>query len=120
MLNGVRAIGRKEPDWKNWILFFLDATIRMAKHQYEKLDKAEELYQQGISKLVQPSTKKVWGSLFTNPIATVHQIEATTKLAPATIRKSIAQLVHLNMIFRDDRKRNRRYYQYDLIRIMTE
>ena len=120
MLNGVRAIGRKEPDWKSWILFFLDATIHMAEHQYNKLDQAEKLYNEGIAKLDQPSTKKVWGALFTYPIATVHKIEATTELAPATIRKSMAQLVKLNMIFGDDRKRNRRYYQYDLIRIMTD
>lgn len=120
MLNSVRAIGRKEPDWKSWILFFLDAAIRMAEHHFEKLDQAEKLYQDGVSKLEQPSTKKVWGALFTNPVATVHQIEATTQLAPVTIRKSLAQLVQLNMIFGDDRRRNRRYYQYDLIRIMTD
>lgn len=120
MLNGVRAIGRKEPDWKSWILFFLDATIRMAEHQFKKLDQAEKLYNEGISRLEQPSTKKVWGALFTNPIATVHQIGASTELAPVTIRKSLTQLVHLNMVFKDDRQRNRRYYHYDLIRIMSE
>lgn len=120
MLNGVRAIGKKEPDWKNWILFFLDATIRMAEHHYKKLDQAEKLYHQGIENLQQPSTKKVWGALFASPVATVHQIEANTDLAPATIRNSLAQLVELNMIFGDNRRRNRRYYQYDLIRIMTE
>ncbi|MES9764258.1 Fic family protein, partial [Priestia megaterium] len=120
MLNGVRAIGRKEPDWKSWILFFLDATIRMAEHQYEKLDKAEKLYEDGIAKLEQPSTKKVWGALFSQPIATVHEIETKTGLAPATIRKSLGHLVQLQMIFGDNRKRNRRYYQYELISIMTE
>ncbi|OZI12091.1 Fic/DOC family protein [Bacillaceae bacterium SAS-127] len=120
MLNGVRAIRRENPDWKSWIIFFLDATIRMAEHQYEKLDKAEQLYNVGMKKLNQPSTKKVWGALFARPIATVHQIEKATGLAPATVRKSLTQLVQLNMIFGDDRKRNRRYYQYDLIRIMSE
>lgn len=120
MLNGVRGIGKKEPDWKSWIHFFLDAAIQMAEHHYDKLDQAEKLYQQGMEKLQQPSTKKVWGALFTNPIATVHQIEKSTNLAPATIRNSLAQLVQLNMIFGDNRKRNRRFYQYDLIRIMTQ
>ncbi|MDQ0412231.1 Fic family protein [Mesobacillus stamsii] len=120
MLNGVRGIDKKEPDWKSWIHFFLDATIRMSEHHYEKLDQAERLYHQGMGKLQQPSTKKVWGALFTHPIATVHQLEQTTELAPATIRKSLAQLVELGMIFGDNRKRNRRYYQYDLIRIMTQ
>ncbi|WP_243292971.1 Fic family protein [Bacillus sp. FJAT-47783] len=120
MLNGVRGIGRKEPDWNSWILFFLNATIRMAEHQYEKLDRAEKLYEAGITKLKQPSTKKVWGALFSYPVATVQQIEEKTDLASVTIRKSLAQLVQLNMVYGDDRKRNRRYYHYDLIRIMTD
>lgn len=120
MLNGVRAIGRKEPDWKSWILFFLNSTIRMAERHYEKLDKAEKLYQDGIKNLHQPSTKEVWGALFKSPVATVHQINKLTTLAPVTIRKSLGQLANLNMIYGDDRKRNRRYYHYDLIRIMTD
>lgn len=120
LLNGVRSIGRKEPDWKSWILFFLDATMRMAESHYDKLDQAEKLYQEGVSKLQQPSTKKVWGAMFSNPIATVHQIKTTTNLAAPTIRKSLTELVRLNMIYGDDRQRNRRFYQYDLIRIMSE
>jgi Fic family protein len=119
LLNGVRGIGRKEPDWKSWILFFLDSTIRMAEQHFEKLDRAEKLYNEGIVTLHQPSTQKVWRALFMYPIATVHEIESVTHIAPVTIRKSLAQLVELNMIFGDDRRRNRRYYHYDLIRIMS-
>jgi Fic family protein len=44
LLNGVRAIGRNEPDWKSWILFFLDSTIRMAESHYKKLDQADGCY----------------------------------------------------------------------------
>ncbi|WP_166805888.1 Fic family protein [Jeotgalibacillus sp. R-1-5s-1] len=120
MLNGVRGIGSKEPDWKNWIEFFLKAVIKMAEHQYEKLDQAELLYEEGLKKIDQPSTRKVWGALFTQPIATTEQLQKLTGLAPSTIRKSISQLVQLSMVFGDDRQRNRRYYQYDLIRIMSE
>jgi Fic family protein len=120
LLNGVRSIGRKEPDWNSWIQFFLDATMRMADSHYDKLDQAEKLYQEGVSKLQQPSTKKVWEAMFSNPISTVHQIKSITNLAAPTIRKSLAELVRLNMIYGDDRQRNRRFYQYDLIRIMSE
>ncbi|WEG13439.1 hypothetical protein PU629_03460 [Pullulanibacillus sp. KACC 23026] len=120
LLNGVRSIGRHEPDWRSWIEFFLDATMRMAESHYEKLDQAEKLYNAGISKLQQPSTKKVWEVLFSNPIASVNQLMDTTDLAAPTIRKSLNELVRLNMIYGDDRQRNRRFYQYDLIRIMSE
>lgn len=120
MLNGVRAINKDKPDWNSWINFFLNATIRMAQRQFKKLEQAEKLYEEGLKKLKQPSTEKVWGVLFKYPIATVQQIENDTSLAPVTIRKSLNELVQLNMIYGDDRKRNRRFYHYDLINIMND
>ncbi|RSK28842.1 hypothetical protein EJF36_19265 [Bacillus sp. HMF5848] len=120
LLNRVRGIGKLEPDWRSWILFFLSCTERMAERQYDKLDQAEQLYESGLQSIEQPATQKVWGALFESPIATVNQIEKTTRLAPVTIRKSLKQLTELNMVFGDDRQRNRRYYHYDLIRIMSE
>ncbi|WP_298824734.1 Fic family protein [uncultured Planococcus sp.] len=120
LLNGVRGIGKPVPDWKSWISFFLDATIKMAGHQYDKLNQAEELYQSGLARLAQPSTHKVWRALFNSPIADVKQLEMLTGLAPVTIRQSLKQLVQLNMVFGNDRQRNRRYYLYDLIGIMKD
>ncbi|WP_100372103.1 Fic family protein [Bacillus sp. FJAT-45037] len=120
LLNGMRSIGKSAPDWKSWILFFLEATNRMADQQYRKLDQAEQLFQRGIDQLTQPSTKKVWETLFELPVATVSQIQLKTDLAPATIRRSLRELVQLNLVFVDDRKRNRRYYHYDLISIMSK
>jgi Fic family protein len=120
LLNGVRGINKPSPDWKSWISFFLDATIKMADHQYNKLHQAEELYQAGVDRLTQPSTKKVWTAMFTVPIADVKQLEKITGLAPVTIRNALKELVQQNMIFGNDRQRNRRYYFYDLISIMKE
>lgn len=120
LLNGVRGIEKSSPDWKSWIGFFLDATIKMAEHQYKKLHEAELLYQNGMKRIIQPSTQKVWTSMFKIPIANVKQLEHLTGLAPATIRVSLNQLVELNLLFGDDRQRNRRFYLYDLISIMKE
>jgi len=119
MLNGVRGIGKKEPDWKSWILYFLNATIRMAKTHVDKLEKAERLYRDGLSKLDQSSTKIVWRTLFAYPITTVNHIDKITDLAKPTIRKCLNELVQNNMVYVDDRKRNRRFYHYDLISILT-
>ena len=120
LLNGVRGIEKSSPDWKSWIGFFLDATIKMADHQYKKLHEAELLYQNGLKRIIQPSTQKVWTSMFKVPIANVKQLEHLTGLAPATIRISLTQLVELNLLFGDDRQRNRRFYLYDLISIMKD
>jgi Fic family protein len=120
MLNGVRGIGKKSPDWKSWIHFFLDATIRMAEQHYNKLDKAEELFQKGLSQLNQPSVKKVWRTFFVYPILDVRLLTKMTDLAAPTIRKCLNQLVEQNLVFVDDRKRNRRFYHYDLISVLSD
>lgn len=118
LLNGVRGIGQAEPDWESWVHFFLDATIRMATRQYEKLNLAEQLFEEGKEKLTTPSEVAVWSAMFAHPITDVRQIVNETALAPATIRKNLNRLIELRFIFGDDRKRNRRYYFYDLINII--
>ncbi|KGX86357.1 Fic family protein [Pontibacillus litoralis] len=120
LLNGVRGISGNNPDWESWILFFLDSTIRMADDQYQKLDKAEQLYNNGLKKLTKMSTKQVWEGVMKHPIVTVNQIQQETKLAASTIRKGLNELVAFGLVYSDNRQRNRRFFQYDLIRIMTE
>ncbi|WP_444684977.1 Fic family protein [Alkalicoccus luteus] len=119
MLNGVRAIGKQEPDWKNWILFYLDAAKRMAWQHERKLQQAGDLYEQGLRDLDQLSLQQVWKSFFLHPVANVHQLSETTGLAASTVRKALRTLTDRHMLFGDDRERSRRYYHYDLIRIMT-
>jgi len=46
----------------------MDATIRMADHQYKKLDRAEQLFKEGVKRITKNSTRKVWGTLFHSPI----------------------------------------------------
>ncbi|MFD1205598.1 Fic family protein [Sporosarcina contaminans] len=117
-LNGIRGIGRKNPDWEGWIVFFMDATIRMADHQYEKLDRAEQLFKEGVKRITKNSTRKVWGTLFHSPITNAAQIANYTGLTQQTVRSGLQELEQLGMVFGDDRRRNRKYYFYDLINII--
>ncbi|KIL51480.1 hypothetical protein KP77_09920 [Jeotgalibacillus alimentarius] len=87
--------------------------------QFKKLDEAEVLYQEGLKKISQPATVKVWEAIFEQPITNAEQLKKIIGLPPSIVRKAIRQLTDLNMIFGDDRQRNRRYYQYDLIRVMN-
>lgn len=118
LLNGVRAIKGEETDWKSWIEFFLSSIIRMAQNQFKKLDEAERLYQRGLSHIEQPSIEVIWAAFFMHPITTVKDLQKMTELAPSTIRKGLKVLEEKRLIFGNDYRRNRRYYLYDLIRIM--
>lgn len=120
LLNGMRGIEKDYPDWESWIHFFLDATIRMADRQYKKLNLAEDLFEEGKKKLKTRSEEAVWSAMFAHPITDVRQVIKETGLSPATIRKNLSVLMELGLIFSDDRKRNRRYYFYDLISIIQD
>lgn len=120
LLNGVRGTGGTTPNWENWIHFFLDSTIGMAEKQYSKLDQAEALYHEGLQNLSARSSQRVWSLVMQFPITSVKQIEAHSDMAASTIRKALRELTSKQMIFADDRQRNKRFYQYDLIRIMTD
>ena len=120
LLNGVRAIKGKKADWQSWIIFFLEATIKMAERQFDKLDQAENLYVEVNSQLKQPSLKKIWFALFTHPITTVKDMQQLTGLSDSTVRKGLKLLEEKHYIFGNDYRRNRRYYFYDLISIMTD
>lgn len=115
LLNGVRAIKGRKADWKSWITFFLEATIKMAEKQYTKLDQAESLYLEINQKLEKPSLKKIWSALFTHPITTVKDMQKLTGLSDSTVRKGLKQLEGKHYIFGNNYRRNRRYYFYDLI-----
>ncbi|QKS72525.1 Fic family protein [Paenalkalicoccus suaedae] len=117
MLNGIRL---DPPDWKSWLLFFLQAAEKMASRQYSKLDAAEELYNSGKNELVKDSHKQIWGAMFKRPIANVEQLSEGTGLALSTVRKALRELVDRRMIYEDDRKRYKRFYHYDLISILND
>lgn len=118
LLNGVRGIGKEQADWQAWIHFFLDATISMANRQYEKLNKAEKLFESGKQQLSKGSETDIWSAMFAHPITDVRQLTSYTKLSPATVRSKLNRLADLNLIYADNRIRNRRYYFYDLIKII--
>jgi len=118
LLNGVRGIGKEQADWQAWIHFFLDATVSMANRQYEKLNKAEKLFESGKQQLSKGSETDIWAAMFAHPITDVRQLTNYTKLSPATVRSKLNRLADLNLIYADNRIRNRRYYFYDLIKII--
>lgn len=117
LLNGVRV---RHPDWGSWILFFLNACNRMADKINEKLDKAEELAKRGLEICVTNSDKRVWIYTFSNPFTSVASVAAALNISPNTARKSLNFLVENDLLFTDRQtKRNKKYRNYDLVRILT-
>lgn len=115
--NSLNSTRGQSPDWSTWLLFFLQVSERMANNIIQKLLSAEKLATDGMNHCETDMQKNIWLATFTNPIATAKEISSFLNIHPTTAKKGLDFLVTKNMLDRDDsRKRNQKYYNYDLIR----
>lgn len=118
LLNGVRG---KNPDWGNWIFFFLKACDRMAERINNKLDKAEELARKGLTVCETESERKAWLVTFSDPFTNSSNVAKLARISPNTARKALNTLVEKDLLFVDtETKRNKKYRNYDLMRILRD
>ncbi|MCM3742111.1 Fic family protein [Oceanobacillus luteolus] len=116
MLNGVRG---ENPEWGDWILFFLKACDRMATRIYEKLEKADRLASEGLIKCQLESEKRVWLYTFSDPFTTAKKVAEHLGISTNTARNALNTLAEKKLLFSDrEVKRNKKYRNYDLMRIL--
>lgn len=115
--NSLNSTRGQEPDWSNWLLFFLQASERMANNIIQKLLSAEKLATEGMNNCETDMQKNIWLATFSNPITTAKEISSILTIHPTTAKRGLDFLVTKNMLDRDEsKKRNQKYYNYDLIR----
>lgn len=118
MLNGVRG---ENPNWGAWIIYFIQATKRMADKIYDKLEKAEELAKAGLRKCAIDSEKNVWLYTFSNPSATAKEAAEALGISPNTARNALNNLSEKDLLYMEQGvQRNKKYWNYDLLRILRE
>ena len=118
MLNEVRG---NNPQWGNWIYFFLRACDRMAERIHKKLDAAEQLAKKGLAVCGTDSEKKVWIYSFSDPFTNAVTVAERIGISPNTARNALNSLVEKDLLFSDsDVKRNKKYRNYDLMRILRD
>lgn len=105
------------PSWVSWIIFFLNASERMANKIIEKIETAETLASTGLNKCKTSVQSDVWLATFREPIATATDIAEITGYHKQTVKKALDYLVVNNLLDKDkSSRRNIKYYNYDLIR----
>lgn len=116
MLNGVRG---KDPQWGDWIIFFLKACDRTATRINEKLEEADQLAKEGLAKCKLESEKKVWLYTFSDPFTTSVKVADQIGISANTARNALNSLTEKRLLFTDrEVKRNRKYRNYSLMRIL--
>lgn len=122
LLNAVRVTG----DWEAWLDFFAEAVIVTANQALKSAQMLGELAKNNteiISTLgrVADSVKLVHHALRKHPIATAGWLAKKTKLAPATVNKSLVHLENLGIVRElTKRKRDRLFSYFRYIDILNE
>lgn len=114
LLNGTR---KSDPEWFEWIDFFLNGIKESILEASNKYDKIMDLY----NRFAEPEDfnyTKVYNSIFLNPITSISEIKKNTQLSRPTIKRVIDKLIEKKVVFSSDDIRNVRYYFYDLIDIL--
>lgn len=116
LLNNLRL---EEPKWFEWIEFFIKSSDRQADKYIEKLESVEELYR-NIKKVVIENNIPVDVArfIFKELIFTINQMSEKIGVSYNTARRYVRILEENRIIFGDDKKRNRKYYNYDIINLL--
>lgn len=113
LLNGLRL---KEPRWKEWILFFLNSSIRQAEKYIDKLVAIETLYNSLIDFAENRKiSRDAIQYIFNKPVFMINGMKEELGVSYNTARRYTNELVKAGIIYDDDRKRNKLYRFYDLI-----
>lgn len=118
LLNGVRGA---TPDWAPWIIFFLNACKRMSENLLKKLESADKLAKDGLNKCKTKTEEEVWIFSFSEPVTTAPEVAEKVGISANTARKALSSLTEAGLIYADKyAKRNKRYRNYDLVRILRD
>lgn len=116
LLNNLR---NENPNWVEWIKFFLSCSILQADHYINKLEKIEKLYEEmlEISEKHKIRTDLV-KYIFKSPVFDISTIQKKLGISYNAVRNNVDKLIKANKIYPDDKKRNKTYRFYDLLDIM--
>ena len=116
LLNNLRS---DLPKWKDWIVYFIDSSVKQAEYYISKLVAIENLYSEicdfAVTRNVSTNVVSV---IFKRPFFMIKHIQEEAGVSYNTAKKYVDILVESGRIYSDDKKKNRIYRFYDLIDIM--
>lgn len=105
LLNNLRS---EKSKWKEWLVFFITASINQANYYIVKLQKMESLYVE-IARYAQENgiRQDLIVYIFTKPVFTIKDVKNTLNISYNTARSNVAKLMESGKIYTDDKKKTR-------------
>lgn len=120
LLNNIR----KKNEWSEWIKFFLNTVTSQCDKYIKLISKINLLYENHLRiacNLVRTGNMPTLiNLLYRYPVVNAATIAKNSDIPPATINRYLNVLVDANIIYSDNKSRNRTYYYYDLLDILRD
>lgn len=116
LLNNLR---NENPNWIEWIRFFLKSSISQAEYYVNKLEKIEALYNDLLKVSESYNIRMdIIKHIFKSPVFDIVSVQNKLGISYNTVKSNIDKLIKSGKIYPDDKKRNKTYRFYDLLDIM--
>jgi Fic family protein len=120
LLNNIR----EKNQWSEWINFFLQIVTSQCKKYIRIISDINKLYDEHLSKasdLVRSNQMtEIIDLLFRFPIINANTVAKETNIPPATINRYLNALVKAQILYTDNKSRNRTFFYYDLLNIIRD
>lgn len=118
LLNGTRTKG----DWNSWIRFFLETVSKQCKKYIYIIAKINYLYEEHLNRarnLINSSNiGTVVDVIYRHPVLDAETVVRETELSPATTNRYLNLLAEGDILYTDGKKRNRKFFCYELLGLL--
>lgn len=118
LLNNIR----ENNNWNEWIKFFLSAVTKQCEKYIQIITSINVLYSKhmDIACAITHSSGvcNIINALYQYPIINAKQIADITNIPMTSVNRYLNKLVENQILFTDNKSRNRRFFYYDLLNIL--
>lgn len=118
LLNNIRL----KNEWNEWIKYFLSAVIKQCTKYIDIVTEINCLYSKHVDaacKIARSANMiNIINALYKYPVVTANQIAKLTHIPMTSINRYLGKLVENNILYTDNKERNRTYVYYDLLDIL--
>jgi Fic family protein len=113
---------RYKNDWNEWIKFFLMTVKKQCDKYIKMITDINELYEKHLNMACNLARSSnivdVINVLYQYPVVSGKQISALTKIPQTSVNRYITLLVENNILYSDNKRKNRTFFYYDLLDIL--
>ena len=118
LLNGTRTKG----DWNSWIKFFLETVSKQCRKYIYIIAKINHLYESHLDQarsLVNSSNiGPIIDVIYRHPVLDAETVIRETELSLATTNRFLNLLVENGILYTDGKRRNRKFFCYELLELL--